>query len=346
MSVKLEPRNGQGASNLWVITSYFNPIGYQRRLENYHTFRQHLAVPLVTVELAFDGAFQLHSGDADILVQVRGGDVLWQKERLLNLALKSLPDPCDKVAWLDCDVVFESDDWAARASQALDHFGLLHLFHERHDLPPDVRLDQLRSCDADPTSRSVVHKMTTGEATPEDLYSPNALLVRRSGPGLAWASRREVLEQHGLYDACIMGGGDTAILCAALGEFGCFVRALGMNARRAEHYLIWARPYFESVQGRVGHIPGRMFHLWHGDLRDRGYGERRQRLARFDFDPFADIAIDSNGCWRWNSDKQELHEFIKCYFESRNEDGVAVTYKSASHGQHAVPLIPINTVRI
>src|SRR5215813_11905127 len=130
VSGKANPSTSQCASNLWAITCYFNPIGYHRRLENYHTFRQHLAVPLVTVELAFSGSFELQRGDADILVQLRGGDVLWQKERLLNLALKSLPDCCDKVAWLDCDVVFESDDWAARASQALDHVELLHLFHE------------------------------------------------------------------------------------------------------------------------------------------------------------------------------------------------------------------------
>jgi hypothetical protein len=317
-------------SNLWAITCYFNPIGYQRRLENYHTFRQRLALPLVTVELSFDGSFELQRGDADILVQLRGGDVLWQKERLLNLALKSLPDSCDKVAWLDCDVVFESDDWAVRASQALDHFQLLHLFHERHDLPPDVRLDQLHSWDADATAQSMVYKISTGEATPEELYLPSPLL-RHLTPGLAWASPREALEQHGFYDACILGTGDRAMLCAAVGKFDRIRQVLGMNARWAEHYFAWARPYFESVQGRVGHIPGRIFHLWHGDLRDRQYGERHRRFARFDFDPFTDIAIDSSGCWRWNSYKQELREFMGCYFQSRNEDGVTAYGQSTSH---------------
>src|SRR5262245_46174241 len=176
MSGKLQPRNGQRASNLWAITCHFNPVGYHRRLQNYHTFRQHLAVPLVTVELAFNGSFELRGSDADILVQLRGGDVLWQKERLLNLALKSLPDSCDKVAWLDCDVVFESQDWAVRANQALDDFGLLHLFHERHNLPPDAMLDQLHSWDAEPTAQSVVYKIDTGEATPEELYMTNTTL--------------------------------------------------------------------------------------------------------------------------------------------------------------------------
>ena len=40
------------------------------------------------------------------------------------MALKSLPDGCNKVAWLDCDILFESDDWVERASRALDEFAL------------------------------------------------------------------------------------------------------------------------------------------------------------------------------------------------------------------------------
>lgn len=319
----MQPAIRRSVRNLWAITCYFNPIAYKRRLENYHTFRQHLAVPLVTTELSFDGNFQLQHDDADILVQLHGGDVLWQKERLLNVALKSVPDACDKIAWLDCDVVFESGDWVERTIPALDQFALLHLFQERHDLSRDVKLDQLPSWDTHPTAQSVVHKMATGEAAPEDLFLAAAPLDRGSTAGLAWASRRDVLEKHRLYDACILGSGDRAILCAALGEFDHAAQALQMNARRFEHYLAWARPYFDSVGGGVGHIQGRIFHLWHGDPYDRKYAERHRCLDKFSFDPFTDIAVDRNGCWRWNSDKRDLHEIVRRYFESRNEDGVA-----------------------
>ena len=52
-------------------------------------------------------SFDLSEGDADILIQLRGRDVMWQKERLLNLALRALPDECRKVVWVDCDVILE-----------------------------------------------------------------------------------------------------------------------------------------------------------------------------------------------------------------------------------------------
>ena len=106
-------------SDLWAITSYFNPCGYRRRLKNYHLFRSRLGVPLVAVELAYGESFELSPDDADIVIQVRAGDVMWQKERLLNLAIQRVPDSAESIAWLDADIVFVENDWAARAVELL-----------------------------------------------------------------------------------------------------------------------------------------------------------------------------------------------------------------------------------
>jgi len=71
----------------------------------------------------------------------------------------------------------------------------------------------------------------------------------------------------------------------------------------------------------MSYVPGRVFHLWHGDLRNRRYGERYRVPEFLDFDPGADIAIDESGCWRWSSDKPALHEYVLNYFAQRREDG-------------------------
>jgi hypothetical protein len=307
-----------GAARLWAITAYFNPGGYKRRLKNYLAFRRHLAVPLVTVELSFDGTFQLGPGDADILVQLHGGDIMWQKERLLNIALRNVPSTCHKIAWLDCDVLFETDDWALRASHALDEVAIVHLFHERHDLLPDADPDR-SSRNTEATAFSSIYKAATGQAVPDEFRRSGAVGALRSTTGLAWAGRREALERHGFYDACILGCGDKAIVCGALGKLEDGTLSSRMNPRRAEHYLAWARTFAETVRGSVGYVPGRIFHLWHGDLRDRQYTERFAWLEQFD--PFTDIVLDTNGCWRWRSDKPDLHAGIRHYFESRHEDG-------------------------
>lgn len=52
---------------------------------------------------------ELSQVEAEILVQLRSTPVLWQKERLLNLAHQYLPGSVEYVAWLDCDLIFESE---------------------------------------------------------------------------------------------------------------------------------------------------------------------------------------------------------------------------------------------
>ena len=96
-----EDRTGRGIdAGMWALTSYYNPAGYRRRRENYRHFRRRLGLPLVAVEAERDGVFDLAPGDADILVRIAGGDVMWQKERLLDIALDVLPPACRAIAWV------------------------------------------------------------------------------------------------------------------------------------------------------------------------------------------------------------------------------------------------------
>ena len=162
----------------------------------------------------------------------------------------------------------------------------------------------------------------TAGRSPADLFGPTG--ERREGScsrGIGWAYRRDVLEKYGLFDACIVGGGDTATICAGFTRFADVTRFHRMNSRQESYYLSWAEPFYESVRGNVSALGGDVFHLWHGDMRDRKSLTRHQELGRFDFDPYGDIARDGQGCWRWSSDKPELHEHVRSYFESRNEDG-------------------------
>ena len=127
--------------DLWAITAYFNPMRFKSRRANYQVFRERLDLPLVAVELAHDFDFDLRDADADVLIRVRAGDVMWQKERLLNIALSGLPADCGRVVWIDCDVVFESGGWAGRLDQLFDRFPLVQAFSVS-DPDDDLRLAQ------------------------------------------------------------------------------------------------------------------------------------------------------------------------------------------------------------
>jgi hypothetical protein len=304
----------------WAVTCYFNPCGYRRRALNYRIFRQRLRVPLLTVELSFDGRFALDERDADKLIRLRAADVMWQKERLLNVAIRALPRECDRVAWIDCDIVFEEDDWPARANAALDRHVVIQPFDISKELLPDAVVEGVDLSRTYLTCRSLACGLAIGEVEPGIMLAPDKRGLG-SMDGLAWAAHRDLLERHGLYDACVIGGGDGAIAAGVVGNFQDFIDYLLLNPRRSEHFLDWARPFYDTVHADFGCCQGTIYHLWHGDLKDRNYRERRVGFAKFDFDPHTDIAIGGSGAWQWSSDKPLMHRFVRDYFDSRFEDG-------------------------
>jgi hypothetical protein len=307
---------------LWGITSFFNPSGYSSRLRNYGPFRRHLPVPLVAVELSHDGCFQLGPADADILVQVEGRDVMWQKERLLNLALDALPADCDEVAWLDCDILFERPDWPERATRLLDDFAMVQLFDRVHYLGPEYQPGDPVGDAVERTRPSIASGVTAGSPPEACLSHPSP--GQRPGTynnGMAWAARRDLLGRHRFFDASIVGGGDRAMSCGAYGCFEHLFEWHAFNTRQGDYYLRWAEPFSAACGGRIAALEGAIHHLWHGSAADRGLGSRHAGLRPFAFDPFEDIAHGEGECWRWNTEKPDLHAYVRSYFGSRREDG-------------------------
>ncbi|MEJ2237507.1 MAG: hypothetical protein P8X82_04355 [Gemmatimonadales bacterium] len=304
---------------MWAITSYFNPASYRRKYENYLAFRRALEVPLVAVELVYGTDPELSENDAEILIQISGRDVLWQKERLLNVALEAVPSSATSVAWLDCDVLFERPDWAALTDESLKHHVLVQPFSEVFEMPMggDSRTSAY-------DRKMAVHCGTAiAKRLGEDLSGTSIFELGPSirSSGLAWAARREVLDTVGFYDSCILGGGDRALVAAAVGDFDSPAQHWQWNPRQVAHFREWAECFFTAVQGRIGFVEGPLIHLWHGDPEERRYRQRLLDLAAFDFDPFIDIAIGEGGCWRWNTPKEELRSYAARYFEERREDG-------------------------
>lgn len=304
---------------LWAITCFFNPAGYKRRVRNYRWFREHLNVPLITVELSFGNQFTLGPGDAEILVQLDQGDILFQKERLLNLALERLPEDCTAVAWIDCDVVFASRDWPEQTLEALERFAVVQPFSERVNLPPDTGPEPIAGwngpCDR-PSLMALVHN--SGLKTAEDFEFKHVTPL--AACGLAWAARRDLLEKHGLYDGGILTGGDVLIFGAGLGILESRYIQWRLNAESRRHYREWADPFAQAVDRNMGYVAGRLLHLWHGAEAPRRYGRCLLELQDLGFDPYLDIAKTEQGTWRWSSEKPRLHAHVRDYFWSRDED--------------------------
>jgi hypothetical protein len=294
-------------------------MGSRNRRTNYRTFRAQLEVPLLTVEWAVDGRFELGESDADVLIQVSSPDILWQKERLLCIGLRALPDSADFVAWLDCDVVFEKPGWSTAACEELESSVVAQLFRHCTYRGPDGRAE-------DAAVPSLVHlsREPASEAARFDrLWArPKAAGARRDRlSGHAWAARRELLERHGFYDACVFGAGDRALACAAFGQHRRAEQSWLRTDHQQKHYFRWADAFAADVDGRIGLVDAELVHLWHGSLEGRQHRVRHAVAERHDFDPAQDIEIRSPAePWRWASPKPGLHRSVARFFADRNED--------------------------
>lgn len=305
---------------MWAITSYYNPAQFKKRLSNYRHFRACLRAPLVTVELSFDGQFDLVKDDADILVQITGGAVLWQKERLLNVALKAIPPDVQDVAWIDCDVLFERTDWIDDARDRLKQSNVIQLFDHALDLRVDDNPLLFDNYAHRPSAPGIVSLREQNKAPPLHT-SASANNKRLYALGEAWAAKRNILEEHGIYDLMIFGSGDRALVCALFGHFDAIIKKNRLNELQVAHYLRWAQRLHRSVSGNVSYIPGRLYHLWHGDLSKRHNSTQTLQFAKLEFDPNIDIVVGANGAWHWARAKPALQASLTNYFINRKEDG-------------------------
>lgn len=304
-------------ADLGVVTSYFNPCGFRGRAENFERFAEPIraaGIPFVVVEATFgsDGA-TLPAAHESLRVQAR--DVMWQKERLLDLGTGWLPAHCTKVAWLDADVIFEDDDWAVATSELLETAMVVQPFASA------VRLSRgaLEPHEGDDVFESFASVFVN---RPEELLHGKYDLHGHTG--FAWAARRDLVARHGLYDACIGGSADHVMAHAFAGDSEssrCITRMLGTGGRHLAHFRRWNRRLQGEMRGtRLTFAPGRLLHLWHGTIENRRYAQRNKELRELAFDPNEDIRISDTGCWEWASDRPQLHTWARRYFTERKED--------------------------
>jgi hypothetical protein len=298
--------------SVWFVTTHFNWNRFRSKIDNYWTFRtglEQFGANLLTVECALsDQPFEIPPGRG--VLHVRTASILWQKERLLNIALDALPKSCRFVAWVDCDLIFLNNRLITDIQDSLEDHAIAQIFDGMIRLPRGYTTPQ----NGAHPSESFMCGLLDSIAHPAT--------ARVGHPGFAWAGRRDVLEScNGFYDACIIGGADRVMAHAFLGDYRAPVVSRIAVGRIIPHYMEWAERAYRIVQGSVSLVRGTVLHLWHGESENRRYFERHIPVANLGFDPYCDLIKNHWGCWEWASAKPELHEWIRQYFTGRREDG-------------------------
>ena len=306
---------------IWGITTYFNPARYHSKKENYIKFRTHSkrqGLKLLCVELAFyNESFELDEKDADILIKVNSKDIMWQKERLLNIGFSHLPKECTKIIWIDCDIIFYNDNWVYETKELLDEYCIVQPFKDSYKLkkdevpPVDLLHISIGGNNGEqlPSFASVIN---------EDGFSPSVYCGHK---GFCWAGRRSIFDEIGFYDAAILGEGDSIMSHAFLGvDVPGYTENLPAKFRK--HQFQWMEKAYQLVQGSLFFTNGTIYHLYHGEMKDRIYRQKCVQYNIADFDPDEDIKINQETkTWEWNSNKTDFHKFLEEYFYIRKEDG-------------------------
>ncbi len=306
-------------NDFWGVTAVFASRQKPEVLSNLHTASERWrrqGLRLLIVELAIGGQeFQVPDEWADRVLRLRSDTVLWHKERMLNIGIASLPAECEFIAWIDGDILFENDAWVEETRTLLHDYPVVQPFETISWLQPG----ETAAPDDRPPGAG------EGDAARGFAFSVASSANRRwtlahydlhGQPGFAWAVRRSVLTAHGLYDRAIMGMGDV-IAAQAFAGGRDYLRGLHFSARHRaprENATIqaWGAEVAGATGGRLHWTPGRVLHLHHPATSGRtGYLDRQSILQAHDFDPIRDIALDDNGCWRWDSDKPELHRQVR-----------------------------------
>ena len=307
----------------WGITTFFNPGGYKNKYQNYKKFRdssKKQGLNLLTVELVFGNkSFEIKNQDAEKVIGIRVDrkNILWQKEALLNIALENLPNDCEEIAWLDCDIIFENDNWIGETSELLKKYKIIQPFEWVTRLPKNNSY-----LDGSPVSFIELEKSGKKSYSVGFFYKNKKELKEnyRGNSGFVWAAKKETIKKiNGFYDASVLFNGDLFMARAFTGEY---INQDWSSSKFYKHYMKWRKITEKEINKKISCTSGNILHLWHGDIKNRLYsqGYSRKIFDKYNFDPEIDIHKNLNGIWEWSSKKTKLHKEIRNYFFKRKEE--------------------------
>lgn len=278
-----------------ILTVHFNPCNYKQRDLNSRRFMAAMrpwSNDIFALQALMPGNDWVWNNYPCKVADPEKHSI-WQKEALLNRLLRDVPAAYEAICWIDADVLFVNSDWFEQTVERLKHVDVVQ-----------------------PFSRALM----THKHGVVDLKGYRRGFARGSGeghPGFAWACRREML-CNGFPDFLPCGGADHLMACAWWG------RDSGIelyHERLQDEITLWRRGQPKKV--KFGSIPGDIVHLYHGEISDRNYGERFQKLQELEFHP-TDLTYDVQGLREWSQwtqqERPKLVDYVRGYFEGRRED--------------------------
>jgi hypothetical protein len=307
-----------------IVTCFFNPTNNPYRTKAFNIFYESIKHLNHMVIECVIGDAKPELPENDNIKRVHTQTLLWHKETLLNLAIKSLPSKYKYIFWVDADVLFTNKNWLVESVEKLKKVNILqpfeYCFHlEKDELEPSFNIERAKlSTDSIMTINR--HPMTwrsfasNAEESPTRASSEN--YDYHGHVGFAWGAKRSILEACPLYDRALIGGADHIMAHAAAGHIphNCITKSFTDDIQSVND---WSRDFYAQVKGLIGYTKGDLYHIWHGDLKDRQY---LKRIQEFTGTSKTIVNRDENGLFKSNND-----EYVRQYFDKREYRETPVT---------------------
>ena len=297
--------------NIWVVVPHFNPLGLRSTVRNLHiclrSLRAQAVSTLVVEGIAPQRVSAIKDGDATKIIRVGAADIMWQKERFLNLGVAALPKECVGVVLLDADIVFESPDWAFATAHLLEHNAIVQPFSRAVWLTEE----QSRHFDQMPMAMSELVKNTAASRFSFAYAARHSAGKSNDGhTGFAWAVRRTVLDKVPLFEHLIVGGFDTVLAAAASESPLLALCERYWPTKLVQELMVWAKAFKRVSLGELAYAPGSVMHLWHGEMVHRDYEGRQEILIEERFDPSLDLVATPGKALTWTRNNPRLQKRI------------------------------------
>jgi hypothetical protein len=306
-----------------VVSCFYNPQNSPYRLiafQKWYRSIKHLNHRIVECLIGPNAKPQLP--DSPYITRVYADSLLWHKESLINKIISDLPKQFQYIFWVDADVLFTNQNWLVDGVKELQSNFIIQPFEycvhlEKNKLVPDFDVEAARSSASEPDKTNRKNKRLWRS------FCANFVTTRLSSNidydvhghvGFAWGARREILEQCPLYDHALIGGADHIIAHAAAGHIphSCITKSFSDNI---DEVLDWSKKFWDVVRGRIGYVQGDLYHIWHGDIKNRQY---LQRIKDFTPKNKNIVQRDRNGLY---SDRTN-DEYMRRYFANREVEGI------------------------
>lgn len=296
--------------NLHVIAVISNICAFKKRYQLMREFIQRMEfennVILYIVEMAYGSQpFAMTDAKNPRHLQLRTEYAIWHKENMINLGVKKLLPPDWKAfAWIDADIDFDTNDWAANTLKILNGAkDIVQIFSHAIDLDQKEETMNVYNSFAFQFSKDL----------PYSHKFPNYW-----HPGYAWACTRKAYEQMGgLFELGILGASDHIMSFCLMNK--------GLESicdKYSQDFKNRILAFQKRVKRlRLGYVPVVIRHFFHGSKVNRKYVERNEILLRYNYSPLVHIAYDSNGIMIPSPQfPKAFIQDILDYFKQRNED--------------------------